>query len=81
MFVECGALLIRAEPCIEARREDDTRFILESCEDKEGSRQWRKDKERHVRAVSVCVSVCIYEDCYECVPHACMQEYKYVILN
>ncbi len=43
--------------CWSRQREDDTRFILESCEDTEGSRQWGKDKERPVRAVRECVSL------------------------
>lgn len=43
--------------CWSRQGEDDTRFILESWEDKEGSRQGRKDKERHVRVLCVSSSV------------------------
>lgn len=39
--------------CWSTRREDDTRFILESWKDEERSRRWGKDKERYARAVSV----------------------------
>lgn len=40
------------------QREDDTRFILESCEDMKKSSQSTEDKERHVRGVCVYVCVC-----------------------
>lgn len=69
--------------CWSRQREDDTRFILESWEDKEGSRQWRKDRERHVR--TVCVYVCVYSKIciygiVRSVFPACM-ECRYVLLN
>lgn len=67
--------------CWSRQREDDTRFILESCEDTEPSREWSKDKERYVRVIRVCVcersSVCIYKDCEERDPsHACRREVR-----
>lgn len=40
--------------------EDDTCFILESREDTEESREWKKNKDRHVRA-----ACCKHEDMYQ----------------
>lgn len=48
------------DQCVGASRGKTTlRFIFESWEDKEGSRRWRKDKERHVRARE-CIQVYLW---------------------
>lgn len=70
-FGKCGVVLMRAELHVDAdEREDDTQFILEGCEDTEGSGGRTR---RHMSDVYVCQhsSVCIYKDCEQCDP-VCM---------